>query len=450
VSDTYTRRMCDHLAAAANTPLPDDVAAKTALHILDTLAAGISGSRLPAGQRGLGYAQMFPAAGSAALWGSTATSDALTAAFVNGMASHADETDDSHAPSVSHPGCGVVPAAVALADSHGASGDCLLRAVAAGYDIGTRVNIALGRGRFGNRAGAPSSHACASLFGAAAAGIVVLGMDPERAMTTLAYATQMASGVNTWLRDPVHVEKAFVFAGMPSRNGVFATLISRAGWESVPDSFDYEPDFLTAYGSDPQPKALVAGLGSEYAVMETNIKKYAVGSPAQAPVQATEDLIREHALTADQVSAIEILLPAHAAYVVDNRETPDISVQYLVAGTLLDGGFTFAMAHDDPRMDTPDIQRLRQATTLTADESTRGTRSGTVIVRTTDGRELRAVVSDVRGTAQNPMTPAEVEAKCIDLLRPVLGQERTRVLIDRVLGLPGAADGSLGELTQPA
>lgn len=450
MSDTYTRRMCDYLVAAAATPLPADVAAKTALHILDTLAAGISGSRLPAGQRGLGYAQMFPAPGAAALWGATATADALTAALVNGMASHADETDDSHAPSVSHPGCGVVPAAVALADAHGASGDLLVRAVAAGYDIGTRVNIALGRGRFGNRAGAPSSHACASLFGAAAAGIVLLGMDAERAMATLAYATQMASGVNTWLRDPMHVEKAFVFAGMPSRNGVFATMISQAGWESVPDSFDFEPDFLTAYGSGQRPEALVDGLGTDFAVMQTNIKKYAVGSPAQAPVQATEDLIRDHGLTADQVGAIEILLPAHGAYVVDNRKTPDISVQYLVAGTLLDGRFTFAMAHDDPRMDAPDIQRLRQATTLTPDEATSGTRAGTVIVRTTDGRELRAAVTDVRGTAQNPMTPAEVEAKCVDLLDPVLGHERARELIDRVLALPGADDGALGKLTQPA
>jgi 2-methylcitrate dehydratase PrpD len=450
VTDTITRQVADYLAAAGQAPLPDEVAAKTALHVLDTLAAGISGSRLPAGIRGLEFARMFPASGRAALWGTADSSDALTAALVNGMASHADETDDSHAPSVSHPGCGVVPAAVALADGREISGDRLLRAVAAGYDCGTRMNMALGRSRFDDRAGCQSSHACASLFGAVAAGIVLLELDSDRAMAALAYASQLMSGTNTWLRDPAHVEKAFVFAGMPSRNGVFATMIATAGWENVPDAFDYEPNFLVAAGGDPQPEILVDGLGERYAVMDTNIKKYAVGSPAQAPVQAVENLVREHGLTAGDVAGIEILLPANAAHVVDNRKMADICVQYLVAGTLLDGRFSFAMAHDDARMDAADVQRLRAMTTLTADESTSGTRSGTVIVQTTDGRLLREVVKDVRGTAQNPMTPAEIEAKCEELLAPVLGAEPARDLIGGVLGLPGSEKVSLGELTRPA
>src|SRR5262249_49440515 len=143
----------------------------------------------------------------------------------------------------------------------------------------------------------------------------------------------------------------------------------------------------------------------------------------------------------------EILLPANAAYVVDSRKMPDINVQYLVAGTLVDGGFTFAMAHDDARMEAEDLRRLMELTTLTPDESTRGTRSGTVIVRTRDGRDLRGVVADVRGTAQNPMTTDEVVAKSVDLLEPALGKERTHRLVDRILGLAGSPDASLGEYT---
>jgi 2-methylcitrate dehydratase PrpD len=447
MTETVSRRLADYLADAADRPLPEDVTAKTAVHLLDTVVAGISGSRLAAGVRGREYAARFGSPGPVALWGHAATTDAQTAALVNGMASHADETDDSHAPSVSHPGCGVVPAALALAGEQGISGKHLLRAVAAGYDVGTRINMAIAPGEFGDRKGAQSTHARASLFGAVAASAVVLRLDADRAMTALSYGTQLSSGVITWLRDRAHVEKAFVFAGMPTRNGVFAATIAAAGWEGVPDPFDLAPSFFGQYAGA-RPEVLVDGLGERYEIMETNIKKYAVGSPAQAAVQAMEDLVREHELTATEVDAIEILLPSNASHVVDNRDMPDVCVQYLTVGTLLDGGFSFAMAHDEERMGDADVRALRAVTTLTPDESTAGTRAGTVQVRTKDGRSLRAHVADVRGTAQNPMTEEEVRAKSADLLEPVLGKERTTELVDRVLDPAGIDAAALAELTR--
>ncbi len=446
---TVSRTLADHIAATADTPLPDAVAAKTALHLLDTLAAGISGSRLAAGRRGLEYARHYPAAGPARLWGHDTTADAQTAALVNGMAAHADETDDSHAPSVSHPGCGVIPAALAAAGGAPVSGRHLLRAVAVGYDVGTRINLAIRPGDFGNTRGAPSTHARAGLFGAVAAAASVLRLDAERTMTALSYAGQLSSGVTTWLRDRAHVEKAFVFAGMPARNGVFAAQLAAVGWEGVPDPFDLQPSWFGAQGEDVDPAALVDGLGERYEVLATNIKKYAVGSPAQAAVQAMEDLIGEHGLTAADVAAIEILLPANAAHVVNDRAMPDVCVQYLTAGTLLDGGFTFAMAHDEARMTDADVRALRAVTTLTPDQSTAGTRAGTVVVTTKDGRSLRAHVADVRGTAQNPMTEAEVRAKSADLLEPVLGKRRTTELIDGVLDPDTVDSATLGDLSRP-
>ena len=64
----------------------------------------------------------------------------ILAAFANGMSGHADETDDSN--SQLHPGCAIVPAALAIAESQDRSGDALLRAVILGYDIGFRFHQA--------------------------------------------------------------------------------------------------------------------------------------------------------------------------------------------------------------------------------------------------------------------------------------------------------------------
>ena len=82
------------------------------------------------------------------------------------MTAHADETDDSHQPAFYHPGCAVIPAALAVAERNRESGAAFLRAVALGYDVGTRVNFALGAMKF--HLAAHSSHSFGALFAAAA------------------------------------------------------------------------------------------------------------------------------------------------------------------------------------------------------------------------------------------------------------------------------------------
>lgn len=436
-----TKQVAAYLSQAGTAELPEDVRVKASWHVLDTIAAGISGSRLHAGIRAYDYASAAGHPGTSALWGRGDGTDAVMAAFVNAMASHADETDDSHARSVSHPGCAVVPAAFAVAGQRPTSGSLVLRAVAAGYELGTRMTMALGVDTtFDLRGSNPSSHAYASVFGAVGAGLTAAQLDPAKTEIGLSYTTQLASGVTTWLRDSDHVEKAFVFAGMPSRNGVFAVTIAQAGWENVPDAFDGHPNFLEAVSDHPRPEILTDGLGSSFELMQTNIKKYAVGSPAQAAVQAAEILIRDQGVTAAQIEAVEITLPARASHVTDNRAIPDINVQYLVAGTFEDGQFTFAMAHDVERMTTPSIMRLRTLTTIVPDESMGGARSAILAVTRTDGSTARVHVPFVRGTVDDPMTVEELERKSADLLEPVLGRIRTKELIGRLLDLDSVAD----------
>src|SRR6202000_1571729 len=100
----------------------------------------------------------------------------IEAAMVNGTLAHSDETDDSHAPSHSHPGCAVVPAALAAGEQFGIDGARFLRAVTLGSDVGPRITITL--------AGLPyqmeshrSAHSIAEDFGAAAAAGCAAGLD---------------------------------------------------------------------------------------------------------------------------------------------------------------------------------------------------------------------------------------------------------------------------------
>lgn len=168
--------------------------------------------------------------------------------------------------------------------------------------------------------------------------------------------------------------------------------------------------------------------------MNSNIKKWPVGSPIQAALDSTQALMREHRLAAAQVARVAVEVQAHEAAVVHDRDMPDICLQHLVAVMLLDGDVTFASSHDEARMRDPSVFALRRRIELrpSAALTRAGGRQAIVTIVTTDGQRLRHHTPVVKGTWQNPMTRAEVDAKCSDLLGPVLGRRRARALIDAV------------------
>jgi 2-methylcitrate dehydratase PrpD len=246
------------------------------------------------------------------------------------------------------------------------------------------------------------------------------------------------------MRDAEHVEKAFDFGGMPARNGVAAAAMVAHGFTAVEDVFSGERNFFVAYdetrriGKAPMPERLIEGLGSTYEIMNTNIKRWSVGSPIQAPLDALLELIRTHAIKPDQVEKVVVRVAHQGANTTDNRHMPDICMQHMCAVMLIDGIVTFESAHDEKRMKDRRVLALRSRVELHGDdELTRAipSRQGIVELTLKDGRELRNHVKAVRGTTHNPMTRAEVDEKCFHLMAPILGKSRARRLCDAVWDL---------------
>ncbi|MGZ5096084.1 MAG: MmgE/PrpD family protein [Burkholderiales bacterium] len=111
-----------YMSAAGARVLPAEAAEHAKHHLLDTLASMISGSELPPGQAALRYIRTHGGKGETTIAGSALTASATDAALANGVMAHADETDDSHNASRSHPGCAVVPAALAAGEEFGIDG----------------------------------------------------------------------------------------------------------------------------------------------------------------------------------------------------------------------------------------------------------------------------------------------------------------------------------------
>lgn len=425
-----TALLARYIAVAGGRPLPDDVAEKATHHLLDTIGAIVSGSDLRVGRLAMAWAGVQGGADEATVAATPVRTTAFNAALANGLMAHADETDDSHAPSLTHPGCAIIPAALAVAERVDATGEQLLRSIVLGYDVCTRLVFSVGRDATNKRGF--STHAIGGLFGAAAASASLLNLDERQVRHVLSYACQCASGVRSWNRDEAHVEKAYVFGGMPASNGVLAATLPATGFSGVDDPLDGTGNLLDILSETPDRSQLSADLGDRYEILNANIKKWPVGSPIQAALDSTLELIGEHDITAVDVATVTVRLPSIEADVVDNRSMPDIWLQHMVALMLVDGEVTFASSQDYSRIEDPAVADLRSRVELVPDEDlsiARPRRQGTVEIATRNGQTMSHHTKAVKGTADAPMTRDEVEAKVRGLLLDVLGQDPT----DRVM-----------------
>jgi 2-methylcitrate dehydratase PrpD len=421
-------RLSTYMAEARDAPLPMDVIEKAKHHVLDTFTAMISGSELPPGRAAIQFARAYGGEKIATIAGSTVLCSPLEAALANGVLAHADETDDSW-QAVWHPGCNVVPAALAAGEQFGVSGMQLLRAVALGYDIGSRFIVTL---RPGLTETHKSTHSIAGIFGSAAAAGCAAGLNAQQMRWLLDYTAQQSSGIAAWDRDTDHIEKGFVFGGMPARSGVTSALLVKSGWTGIDDILSGDDNFLLANGPHGDAAGLVDKLGERYEVALTNLKKWTVGSPIQAPLDALEIILKRRSVDADQVR--EVVVRMNPGSVVDNREMPDICIQHMIAVMLIDKNVTFRSAHDKPRMQDPAVLRLRAKVRLSPGV---GPAAGQplVVVTLADGTRLTEDVTAVLGTVNRPMTRDQVVAKCRDLMTPVLGAAAGAKLIEKALAL---------------
>jgi 2-methylcitrate dehydratase PrpD len=436
-----TLTLSDYIATASERALPAPISEATKQHFLDTLAAMISGSRLVPGKSALAYVQALGGTAEACVPGSGIVTNVINAALAGGMLAHADETDDTHAPSIVHPGCSTVPAALAMAERHRSDGTALLRAIALGYDVSTRVAMACNAYAF-----SPAGHsnsAFGGTFGAAAACASVARMTADQVRHVLSFASQQAGGLSNFARDKEHVEKSFVFGGLPARNGATAATMVEAGMSGIDDAFAGDRNFFFAYAPTAKPQELVRGLGDRFEIVNTTIKRWSVGAPIQAPLDSLSYLIKTNKLTADDVVSLTVRVSHQGVHTSDNSAVPDINMQYMLSAMLLDGIVTMDAAHDAARMNDPKIRDVRRRIVLVADDDldrALPSQQGIVEVTLRDGRTLRHHTTDVRGTPANPMSRDEVEEKCAGLLGPVLGKERARRLIDAAWGLEAVRD----------
>ena len=445
----HMETLTEYMVHARTEKLPAEVAMKGKHHILDTLAAIVSGAALPPGQIAIKYAQAQGGTEEAQVLSTSYLTTAVNAAMANGFLAHSDETDDSHAASGTHPGCSIVPAALSMAERGNFSGERLLNAGVLGYDMCARAMFSLGEGYMLEEERGISSHSMGGLFGSAAAAGACTEVTADQLRYLISYTAQQAAGIPTWARDTDHIEKAFDFAGMPARSAVTAATLVDAGFTGVWDVFEGNRNFFKSFSPSPEPDEIISELGIRFEVVNTNIKKHCVGSPIQAAADALGHILEAHPTSPDEVDSIRVTLPVGGAATVNDREMPNINLQHMMAVFLMDGSISFAAAHDIDRFSDPLTKSLREKVELKGDNALvtpESPRQGIVELQTMTGESYRDHVIAVRGTMENPMTTEEVESKARDLLAPALGDDKADRLIRAVGDLESL--GSVRELRE--
>jgi len=436
-----TGRLAHYMVQARDMSLPGNVALAAKHRTLDTLGAIVSGARLLPGEVAIDYVREQGGTPEASVATTDVMTTAVNAALANAMFGHADETDDFHPYTKAHPGCSVVPAAFAMGEREGSSGLEVLRAITLGYDCCCRILMALGPAHV--RATGRAAEGFSATFGAAAAAASLARFDETQMRYAISYAVQQTAGVWSWVRDVEHIEKAFDFSGMGARNGVAAATMIQAGFTGVLDALDGERNFIDAQSTEPAPEEMVADLGSRFYVEETAIKTFPVGYPIQSALAAFFTLHAQHGLSTGNVEHMLLRLPADGARIVNDRAMPDVNIQHIMAVALVDGYIDFENSHSFERMTDPEVLAVKERIELIADEAlavVEAPRSAFVEVTLGGGRSENLFVSHAPGTPENPLDTAGVDAKVRSLFAPVLGEERSETLIERINALEEVAD----------
>lgn len=444
-----TAQVSDFVAGSREANWPEETLELGRRHILDTIAAIVicGDSRSATLAREFARQQSGGVRDGAPILGSADRASLADAVFASAMTAHGAEINDFCPSAFVQPGPSIVSAALCVSDLDRSSGAHVLRAVIAGYELACRLPKALGsdRGRWLGY----SSHGYGPVFGTAAAIAALRGYSSTTVSHMLSYCAQQVSGSMQWLLDTDHVEKSFVFAGMPARNGVHAALLAELGMTGVTDCLDAKGGWFSsrqfrAEGSDYNPSYLVEALGERFEMPLVAYKRFPVGGPTQPVVQAMLELTSK--VEPGAVTSVEIEMPG-AVDAFATAEMPALNLPYLCSVILIDGSLSFEMADSMARKQTDAaVVDLMQRVTVKHDpdqEAVPRKESARVTITCTDGRTESVFVEHVRGYPPNPMSHDDVEDKARELMTPVLGVERTETLIDLVWRIDELPDASL-------
>lgn len=439
---TITETLAAYAEHELTAPLSDTVRHHARRALIDWFAALLPGALLPpATLLAEGLADEI-GHGRAIVYGRNLPASLRAAALINATASHTIEFDDIFRDAVYHPGCPVIAAALAAAQAKGATGEQLLRAIVVGYEISTRIGVAVqpSHYRFWHTTGTIGT------FGAAAAVASILKLDATRTAHALATAGTFAAALQQAFRSdamskPLH-------AGHAADAGAMAALGAAQGITGALDVLEGEAGFGAAMSVNPDWSKATDGLGSRYNVTKMTFKNHGCCGHAFAAIDGALALQRAHGFTPDQIARIAIggyraTLDVTGRKQVATAFEGRFSTPFTVATALVHGNVRLA-AFTPARLADPATQALMAkidvALDPVCDAAFPGARSAMVEITLTDNRTLRHHQTTRHGDPDDPLSDAELTEKFFELTTPAVGRPAAEMLLAQLWAVESQDD----------
>jgi 2-methylcitrate dehydratase PrpD len=394
--------------------IPESVLSRCEDLLLDTLASILAGSSARAVKSVAKYAErMGPASGLSEDYVNRRLTSPLFAAMVNAASAHVVEQDDVHNGSVFHPAAVVFPPALAVAQSIGASGQALLTACVAGYEVGIRVGEFLGRSHY-------KIFHTTGTAGTVAAAVAVghlLKLDPDKMLHAIGSAGTQAAGLWEFLRDAADSKQ--LHTAHAAASGLTAAYLAEDGFTGARRILEGLQGMGAGMSTDADPAKLVDRLGSRWALAETSFKFHASCRHTHPAADALQHVMREHGLKACDIlsvvthvhqGAIDVLGP-----VVDPQTVHQSKFSMGTVLALIALRNSADLAGFDAALQNSDVTAFRDRVTMALDEEVDTAYPqrwiGKVTVTTKDGRTLSGRVDEPKGDPGNTLSRPEIETK---------------------------------------
>ncbi|MBI3964880.1 MAG: MmgE/PrpD family protein [Chloroflexi bacterium] len=308
------------------------------------------------------------------------------AVFANSTLMHARNADDAY-HTAPHIGCAVIPVALAVAETTGASGRAVLEAIIAGYEVSAYcIGDFVGPStRKGFRASS-----IYDTFGAAATAGRLLGLSQSQIADALGIAASGSAGLLQGLGES-RLDWKFQ-PGQAARAGYFAAVLAQAGVTGARQALEGPQGFYRAFCGLEEVPDFLAELGRRWEILEVTSKLFPVAMYNQTPLRTVLRLRREHDLTPDQIERVDVEMAdfevnypgAKFKGPFEPGVPPPSSIPYVIATGFAHGAGTLAaqLATDHPAT-LALLDRIEVRGSATRQQST-----CRIVVRTRSGQEL--------------------------------------------------------------
>ena len=433
--------------------LPEDIVKSTKMRVLDVIGLATAGAETQFGRSTRDAALALSPPGSCRILGFGDKVGVAAAAFANGALSQALEFDDTHNESIVHISSPAVSAALAISETTKVSGRDLITAIAVGNEISCRVG-SVASGELHKRGFHPTG--LFATFGAAYLASKLLGLDAGAMARAAGIAGSFASGLlECWVDG---TQTKFLHPGWSAQSGITAALLARAGVTGPAQVFEGRWGLFASHVQDPAAhrdfKRIDHKLGNHWESRNSSFKPFPAAHVIHPYIDAALQLRLRHHIAPENIERVEcpvtsfivgiVCEPTSEKFAPASDSHGRVSLQYSVAEALHLGGLGKS-AYSPESLRNPEILALARKVEYRVDPNYPGPGrfKGAVRITLRDGRTVEHVEEHNRGSAENPMTYAELRAKFDENASGFLSPDRRSALADEIGRLEQLSDASL-------